>query len=363
MSKSTTKVGTHLSPLRYGRHSSRHHHRPRNRTQLFPSRLCDTIDRRINLPAMEGKTPLTSRLYPSPAHSSGPSSTRISFFAATLAALFFPILAPGVVLGSGVVLGQTPAPPVAVPTRQAPEHPASEHPAPAAPARTQPRFTILLDAAHGGDDTGGQIATSVSEKAVTLALSVRLRSLLAARGISVTTTRESNLTLDADTRAQIANRAQPAACLILHATESGSGVHLFTSAIAATQPTRFLAWKTAQSAYIARSLRLAGDLNAAFQKGAETILPATLARATLPGLDSLACPAVVLELAPERASDNSIAADVTDPAYQAQVAETVAAAILSWKTDWDIDHPPGHASDRLPDRAVIQTPLAAGDQP
>ena len=54
-----------------------------------------------------------------------------------------------------------------------------------------------------------------------LALSVRLRSLLAARGISVVTTRESDTTVDPDRRAEIANHAKAQACLSLHATESG----------------------------------------------------------------------------------------------------------------------------------------------
>ncbi|HTJ30743.1 MAG TPA: N-acetylmuramoyl-L-alanine amidase [Acidobacteriaceae bacterium] len=238
--------------------------------------------------------------------------------------------------------------PVAAQAPAAPP-PSAAPPAPAAPARPQPRFTILLDAAHGGDDNGGQIGAAVAEKTITLALSVRLRSLLAARGFSVVTTRESNLALDADARAQIANHAQPAACLVLHATESGSGVHLFTSAIAPTQPTRFLAWKTAQSAYVTHSIRLAGALNAAFAKGADAVLPTTLARATLPGLDSLACPAVVLELAPERSSDGAIAADVTDPAYQAQVADTIASAMLAWKSEWEADH--------------THSPTTAGERP
>ncbi len=48
---------------------------------------------------------------------------------------------------------------------------------------TAARFTVVLDAAHGGDDTGGHLASSQMEKTATLALSVRLRSLLAARGM------------------------------------------------------------------------------------------------------------------------------------------------------------------------------------
>ena len=230
---------------------------------------------------------------------------------------------------------------------QAPPAPAtSAPPAPsAAPApvvrSAAPRFVVVLDAAHGGDDGGGQVSASVAEKTVTLALSVRLRSLLAARGFQVVTTREGNVTLDPDARAQIANHAQAVACLSFHATESGSGVHLFTSSLAATAPTRFLAWKTAQSAYVTRSLRLAGALNSAFEKSgdanASPAIAATLARATLPGLDSFACPAVAIEIAPLRNADGSIATDVTDAGYEAQVATALAAALLEWKTDWETD--------------------------
>ena len=81
--------------------------------------------------------------------------------------------------------------------------------APAAPAAPAARYVVVLDAAHGGDDAGGHLANNQLEKNFTLALSVRLRSLLGARGIQVITTRESDATVDPDKRAEIANRAQP----------------------------------------------------------------------------------------------------------------------------------------------------------
>src|SRR5580704_16557335 len=71
----------------------------------------------------------------------------------------------------------TPQPP------QAPLPPSAPAPQPA-PAPPPPRFVVLLDAAHGGDDPGGRL-TNQAEKDFTLALSVRLRSLLAARGFQV----------------------------------------------------------------------------------------------------------------------------------------------------------------------------------
>ncbi len=94
-----------------------------------------------------------------------------------------------------------------------------------------PRFVVVLDAAHGGDDAGARLGDE-AEKAYTLALSIKLRSLLMARGFVVVTTRESDATVDPDRRAEIANHANAQACLSLHAAESGSGVHLFVSSLA-----------------------------------------------------------------------------------------------------------------------------------
>ncbi len=222
-------------------------------------------------------------------------------------------------------------------------------PVPVAPQRVSPpgKFVVVLDAAHGGDDGGGQVGASVAEKTVTLALSVRLRSLLTARGFSVVTTREGNVNLDGDARSQIANHAGAAACLSFHASASGAGVHLFVSSLEPKQAGRFLAWKTAQAAYVERSLKLAGALNSAFQHSGDSgPIPATLARASLPGVDSMACPAVAVEVAPIRGADRAIVTDVTDPQYQAQIVEALAAALLEWKTDWETD--PAHGGGRQP---------------
>ena len=125
-----------------------------------------------------------------------------------------------------------------------------------------PRFVVVLDAAHGGDDAGARLGNE-AEKAYTLALSVRLRSLLAARGFVVVTTRESDTTVDPDRRAEIANHANAQACLSLHAAESGSGVHCLSLRWPLPSAEASPAWKTAQAAWVSRSLSLAGVLNSA----------------------------------------------------------------------------------------------------
>jgi N-acetylmuramoyl-L-alanine amidase len=197
---------------------------------------------------------------------------------------------------------------------------------------------VVIDAAHGGDDTGGHLSDGTYEKAATLALSVRLKSLLGARGIQVTMTRDGDQSVGMDQRAAIANRANAQACISLHVAETGSGVHLFASNLPEGNASRFMPWRTAQSGYVTRSLALTGALNSALQHGSATV---TLARVPLPGLDSMTCPAVAIELAPERGSergsergpDKKVSAEPDNEDYQARIAGILANALLEWRTE------------------------------
>lgn len=200
--------------------------------------------------------------------------------------------------------------------------------APQPPAAPATRFVVVIDAAHGGDDSGGHLNDGQFEKAATLALSVRLRSLLNARGIQVVTTRESDQSVSMDQRATMANRSNAQACISLHVAETGSGIHLFASNLAPTYVTRFMPWKTAQSGWVTRSLALTGVLNSALLQGSSAV---TLGRTALPGIDSMTCPAVAVELAPDRDADKKLIAEPDNPDYQAQVAGMLANALLEWR--------------------------------
>jgi N-acetylmuramoyl-L-alanine amidase len=201
---------------------------------------------------------------------------------------------------------------------------------PQAPAPTAPRFVVVLDAAHGGDDTGAHLDSGQLEKSVNLALSVRLRSLLGARGIQVVTTREADSSVDLNQRAALANHANSAVCMSLHASESGNGVHLFVSSLPPAEPTRFMPWKIAQSPWVTRSLGLAGALNSALTHAGFTV---TLGRIPLPGIESMTCPALAVEIGPQRDADGKITAEPDNPDYQARVATSLAAAVLEWRSD------------------------------
>lgn len=188
-------------------------------------------------------------------------------------------------------------------------------------------FIVVIDAAHGGPDRGAKIGDG-SEKDITLALSVKLRSLLMARGMTVITTRESDTDLDADRRAEIANRASAQACLDLHAAEarggSSSEVHLFLSSLPAAKRGEMTPWRTAQSASIPRSMELAGTLNSALTQAGITV---TLGRAPLATVDSMNCPAVAVEIALEGSQDSD------DSGFESKVLDALAAALVEWRAD------------------------------
>jgi N-acetylmuramoyl-L-alanine amidase len=195
------------------------------------------------------------------------------------------------------------------------------------------RTVIVLDPAHGGIDSGSRIDDNLVEKDVTLAFAFKLRSLLASRGFTVVLTRDSDAAtapgspapLSLDDRAGIANHQRPVACLLLHATGAGTGVHLYTSEISpapgelALQP-----WLTAQAAWVNQSGLLGRQIATALSRSRIAMVSST---ASVRPVDSLTCPAVVVELAPNGDDPSSI----TDGAYQQHVGEAIAGAMVFWQ--------------------------------
>jgi N-acetylmuramoyl-L-alanine amidase len=202
-----------------------------------------------------------------------------------------------------------------------------------AAATAQPQFLIVLDAAHGGLDTGAHLPAELQEKDLTLILSIRLRSLLSARGITVITTRESDETLPPAKRAAIANAHKPAACLILHASDSGSGIHLFTSSLAPAPAATFLQWDQAQAAYLPQSMRWSAEIVSAMTKAG---VPVTLGRTAMQPLDNMTCPAAAVEVAP-LTKDGVVTTTINDPQYQSRILAGLAAAVESWRRDWTLE--------------------------
>jgi N-acetylmuramoyl-L-alanine amidase len=188
-------------------------------------------------------------------------------------------------------------------------------------------------------DSGSRIGGNILEKDVALALAFKLRSLLAARGFNVIMTRDSDLSggdtpsdagtpaaaLALDDRAGIANHARGAACLLLHATGSGVGVHLYSSELTpAPVETELLPWLTAQAAWVPQSEQLEKALATALNRAR---IPLVVSAASARPVDSLTCPALVVELAPRTADP----ATITDAGYQQRIAEAIATSLIFWQ--------------------------------
>ena len=222
---------------------------------------------------------------------------------------------------------------------------------PSLPASPFNRTTVFLDPAHGGSDSGSRISDSILEKDITMSLAFKLRSLLAARGFTVVMTRDSDAATQADTpnpltlddRAGIANRAHPAACLLLHATAAGNGVHIYRSELEPIpNEVNETPWLTAQAAWVTQSEKLQKLLGQALTRAR---VPLVLSRASVRPVDSLTCPALVVELAPKGSDSSSL----TDERYQQHVAGAIAAALVFWQNQ---AQPPV----RLPPVPTVSTP-------
>lgn len=229
------------------------------------------------------------------------------------------------------------------------------------------RNLVVLDPAHGGQDVGATLGDKILEKDVTLAIVARLRAAMTAAGFTVVATRDADSAtpLTSDQRAEIANRAHALACLVIHATASGSGVHLYTSALQppdadegagspSTSPTAFVPvpWDMAQAGSVSQSLRLVSDLSAALGKAN---LPVVAGREPVRPLDNMECPAVAIELAPLPAA-GSVPTPVTDGNYQQRIAGTLTTALQAWRDQMSSSGP--NAAATAKGSAVVTDPAA-----
>lgn len=213
----------------------------------------------------------------------------------------------------------------------------TQPPAAAAPAMN--RNLVVLDPAHGGTETGATLGDHVLEKDVTLAMALKLRAALTAAGFTVIATRDADAgdPLTTDQRAEIANRTHALACLVLHATATGSGVHVYTSTLqssdapGAASPSGYvpIPWDLAQAGFADQSQRLASGLTNALGTAS---LPTVAGRAPVLPLDNLMCPAVAVELAP-LVTAGADTTPVTDADYQQRVVASMATALKSWRDE------------------------------
>ncbi len=76
--------------------------------------------------------------------------------------------------------------------------------------------TVVIDAGHGGHDRGGVPGQRVSEKAMTLDVSLRINAILRAKGVRTVMTRTSDVFIPLPRRVAIANSHRNALFVSIH---------------------------------------------------------------------------------------------------------------------------------------------------
>src|SRR5215469_15126866 len=111
--------------------------------------------------------------------------------------------------------------------------PPQSNPPIAVPAPPSPRPpAIMIDAAHGGAESGALLGPNTLEKDINLAIARRLRLELAARGVQAQLVRDSDASLSSDQRASIANSIRPLLYVCLHAASLGKGMSIYAAMLA-----------------------------------------------------------------------------------------------------------------------------------
>lgn len=242
--------------------------------------------------------------------------------------------------GRSIVI-QSPPPPAAV--TSAPASPSPSPPAPAMPVptadqdvdiplpqsppgnqiRTGPSFFVMIDAAHGGDDQGARLSSRLAEKDITLSLARKIKAALQEKGIVARLTRDADVSLTLQQRAEAANEQRAGAYLAVHAGTPGGGVRVYVPEFAANGATgsgKFLTWESAQDNYLPRSRALARGIAGELEKKDLTV--STLGTPLRP-LNNINAPAIAIELA----ADPDNVQDLTDQRFQTAVATAVAVSI------------------------------------
>ena len=197
--------------------------------------------------------------------------------------------------------------------------PAPQQAAP--PSTTAGRPVIVLDAAHGGTDTGARGETGIIEKDVVLQIARTVHAELERQGYRVVMSRNDDSNPSSDERAAIANAYRDAIFISLHVGSTGTPgtVRAFYDQLAApVAPPPVVAavnaktpaptapglplWDQAQRPYADASHRVADLIQAQLAQSFPGS-PTTATPAAVRGLRSVAAPGVAIEIASVSASN------------------------------------------------------------
>jgi N-acetylmuramoyl-L-alanine amidase len=172
--------------------------------------------------------------------------------------------------------------------------------------------TVVIDAGHGGKD-GGCAWNGLVEKKICLDTALRLERILKAKGLRVVMTRRSDVFIDLEDRARLANRYSKAIFVSIHFNasklKSRSGMEVF--------------YRSANGKVLASSILRKMDNNL---KG----LNRGVSHNDFKVLTATAMPAVLIECA--YLSNLTEARRCATSAHRQELAQSIAAGILATKS-------------------------------
>jgi N-acetylmuramoyl-L-alanine amidase len=183
--------------------------------------------------------------------------------------------------------------------------------------------TIVIDAGHGGDETGARGAQGTVEKGVTLSVARRLKGAIESRlGVRVLLTRDGDVTVPSDQRAAVANNNKADLFISLHANASVrpgvAGAEVFYLSLegygeqgqrasqgaaealpvvgGGSREIEITPWEMAQARHIAESTTFARAIEGALRERGIPMSPRALQQAPFRVLVGANMPAVLVEM-------------------------------------------------------------------
>jgi N-acetylmuramoyl-L-alanine amidase len=223
-------------------------------------------------------------------------------------------------------------------------------PSPAGAAAAQPPAPIVIDAGHGGEDTGVRAPSGTLEKDVTLAVARKLKAAIEGRlGVRALLTRDRDIAVPLDDRTAAANNSQADLFVSLHANGSlnpdlRGAVVFYLSADATELPqppgageampafgagarsSDVVSWELAQIRFVGQSAALA-EATSRELGSRVTVGPRPVQRAPLRLLVGANMPAVLVEMGflSSAVDEQSLLSE----GYQALLVQGIAEAIAS----------------------------------
>lgn len=195
------------------------------------------------------------------------------------------------------------------------------------------KHVVVIDAAHGGEDSGVIGIDKAAEKDITLAVALALQKELSKESnLEVVLTRTSDKTVSLDDRKKTILKIKPALVLSLHANagfgKASSGFELYYPGFKGLQaPSKGVKAANVENQYLGDTVKLARLV----QKDLDSLFPRKgrgLREATVPLAEGLSLPVLAVELGFTTNPDEK--KKLTSGKTQTEIAKAMAKSIKSF---------------------------------